>query len=165
MIEIKVEKCQFHFSYFVVKFGLFLGCSASKQTLDKTERHIKCKMSQSPKRKWIRPGTTRLELNDHVLRETFRNLNARDLCVVADVCSVFKQNAQAGFSMRYKGLHFIILIHNKKRLFYRFDANDIDLRLLAPALRHFRRSLSAINIWLDAYNHSLRILKLVTQYI
>lgn len=69
-------------------------------------RRIEIKMSNASEQQCINSANTILNLNDDVLRETFRNLNALELGAIADTCSAFKRNAQAEFSLRSKDLQF-----------------------------------------------------------
>lgn len=50
--------------------------------------------------KSTRPATTIDALNDHVLREVFTYSDDQDLFALADVCTIFKRNAQEVFSSR-----------------------------------------------------------------
>lgn len=109
---------------------------------------IKWRIEES---KW----TTILDLNDHVLLETFRNLGAGDVCAIADVCSTFKRNAQAEFMLWNKNLNFSTSAEC-----------NLHIRQLAPALRNFASSTAVIGISLTPAhrNQSPHVLKLIIKY-
>lgn len=91
---------------------------------------IELKMANQPKRMYDRSTTSIHELNDDVLRETFQHLSDDDLCVVAEVCSTFKRNAQAEFSSRYRNARFNVTSRTRE--------SEIGfLRRLDPMLRNF----------------------------
>lgn len=134
---------------------------------NKTQRHLEKEMSSQSEQKSIRSTTTTLDLNDDVLRETFRHLNASDLCAVADVCSAFKRNAQAEFSLRFTGLHFnaqVLIKDYDTDGDYKFNTATLQIRQLAPMLRNFGSSLNAIHICSPHVRWSHQITKLVAKY-
>lgn len=103
------------------------------------------------------------DLIDDVLREIFRNLNARDLCSVADVCSAFKRNAQTEFALRYKDLNFIPFRRDKDS--YDITTKTFHLRQMAPVLRNFGQSLNAIHIMAPmTTQHSHRMMEIIDQH-
>lgn len=71
------------------------------------------RLSSSPTMTARKP-TTILDLNDDILRGIFQFLDVLDLCVVADVCSAFKRNAQAEYSQQHKDERFEIQVQDKK---------------------------------------------------
>lgn len=75
------------------------------------EIHVEFERKMAPKNESAQPTptTTIADLNDDVLRKTFMYLGDNALCAVADVCSVFKRNAQKEFRLRSE---------SKKRLDY-----------------------------------------------
>lgn len=114
--------------------------------------------SYSAKRLCIRSTTTILELNDDVLSETFKHLNDRNLCVVADVCSTFKRNAQAEFASRYKKKYFILRVSVPAW-------GPIDFPPSLIAIRNFGRQINNLRIILHKpiANRSQTLMELVIE--
>lgn len=122
--------------------------------------------------------TTILDLNDHVLHEVFRNLTRNDLVAVADVCSKFKWNARAVFSLLYKDHRFIIYdIYDRQHsrsilrnfgpamsslevLFLRGKKGKCSQRLMELIAQHCGKSLIEIRLVYITFNSvSISILK------
>lgn len=87
-------------------------------------------------------STIILDLNDHVLRETFEYLNDFELCTVADVFSTFRRNAQAVFSLRYKQKRLTITV------WYYFNMLSTYLRPAYFILRNFGPFINSLNLQL-----------------
>lgn len=123
-------------------------------------------MSHPPKRNCIRPTTTYIDLNDDVLRVIFQNLNARDLCSVAELCSAFKRIAQEEFALRFKDLNFTFHVPSDAIGNYNLTMKKLHVRQLAPALRNFGSSLIEISININsALSHqSQQIMEMVIKY-
>lgn len=85
--------------------------------------------------------TTIYDLNDYVIRETFKNLNDLQLCAVADVCTNFKQNAQAVFSTRYKAKQFILSIRDNRKFGYFMEKEIQNSKFLMRKLGFFIKFL------------------------
>lgn len=64
--------------------------------------------SRGPTEVKMSTETSFIDLDDYVLRETFQNLDDVDLNTIANVCTWFKQNAQAVFSSRYQHKLFVL---------------------------------------------------------
>lgn len=109
--------------------------------------------SNSTKRMPIRSNTTIQDLNDKVLRETFRHLDSRGLCTVADVCSTFKKNAVAEFSAR----------QDREYVYLKFGAKSNSKQSLSM-LRNFGSVIRCLRIYLDRKVHSARITTFITQH-
>lgn len=145
--------------------------------VNKADNHKAIEMPLPLKRKCVRPTTSYLDLNDDVLREIFRNLDADDLCAVADLCSSFKRNAQAEFAQRYKDLRFDTDQHAAD---YVYDADNISnrcnsantirfqLKRMALILRNFGLSLTSLDIDLPLElrkrNQSQHVIEMVSIY-
>lgn len=105
--------------------------------------------SNSTNRMPIRSTTTIQDLNDDVLRETFR----RGLCTVADVCSTFKRNAVAEFSTRNKDEYIGLS----------FGGNGLSKQSL-PMLRDFGSVIRFLRVFFNGKVHSAQIVEFIVQY-
>lgn len=123
-------------------------------------------MSHLPAEIHDQPSTTTiLDLNDHVLRETFQNLSTLELAVIANVCSVFKRNAMAEFSHRYKDKSFDVEIYIEASKDFTVSDRENAIRLpiwqSSSILRNFGTLISSLrmvstcnnsdNHWLSQY--------------
>lgn len=81
-------------------------------------------------------------------------MNDEDLCIVADVCSSFRRNAQTEFSLRY----------NQKYIGYRIISREFS-RLLS-VLRHFGPQIRFLRIILhdSTPNSSQKLLEFIIRY-
>lgn len=134
-----------------------------KQDADKTE----FRMANRSERICVERSTTTIhELNDHVLCETFQHLDDRELCAVADVCSMFKRNVQAEFSWRYRNKRFHIETRSVTKKAQCVE-NQIDIRKLPPVLRNFGPVIKSFGLQLTSMSsmkHSKIILGLIFKY-
>lgn len=112
-----------------------------------------------------RKATTILDLNDDVLREIFQFFGVLDLCVVADVCSAFKRNAQAEYSQQYKGKRFEIQVQDK-RIRINHLRQNWSLRQLCSVLRNFGAFTSSYLIFEVSTHHTnmREVMQLINQY-
>lgn len=81
--------------------------------------------------------TTITDLNNDVLRDTFKCLSNSELNTVANVCYIFRWNAQAVFSKRYA--------HTS----YRFHIDESQFCQLHSTLRNFGRLINSMVISFD----------------
>lgn len=108
--------------------------------------------------------TTIYDLNDYVLRDIFDHFDDIDLCKIADVCSTFRRNAQATFSVHYKFVEYSFNSENNEE--YDCDTKKIDLHHLHSILRNFGQSIYSLGISLDdaVHNHSQKVMESIIQY-
>lgn len=105
------------------------------------------------------PRTTGiLDLNDDVLCETFRHLNALDLTVVADVCSAFKRNALAEFSKRYKFKCVPVGYHAN------WMRDSIYVWKIDHLLRNFGSLIRSLDIFCTGWFEQRKIMENIVRY-
>lgn len=112
--------------------------------------------------------TTIYDLNDYVLRHIFDYLDETDLCSVADVCSNFKQNAQAVFHTRFMWRSFIIGINRTENsgTDQLVGIREFRLRQVPALMRNFASLVYSMTIDLDesVQKYSLKIIELIIRY-
>lgn len=99
--------------------------------------------------------TTILNLNDHVLRETFKHLKVAELGVIADVCANLRMNARAAFPKR----KYLRIWRDHREL-------PIQLQQMHCTLRNFGSmvTLLDVTIWPQHCKQSLQIMGTIYQY-
>lgn len=96
---------------------------------------------------FIQPKTTIGDLNDHVVREVFANLDDFALFCIADVNTTFNRNARAVIALRYKHKRFHISIQEDN--ICKLSTEPTFERMQLPAstfLRNFGFSLNSLHI-------------------
>lgn len=101
------------------------------------------------------------DLNDDVLRRTFRHLDISDLCSVADVCKNFNQNARVVYLVRSKGGCFCVTA-NSINVEKMGKSERIRPRILFAVMRNFGNL--SIRLEEPAREQSARKLNLIGQY-
>lgn len=121
-------------------------------------------MSGRSKRRCIKPSAkTANKLCDDVLCDTFQHLSDYDLCAVAEVCSVFKRNAQAEFKSRWKNKRFAIeIVCNSDPYIYK---QMFRLRHVPSLFRNFGSLIKILEIdCVYISNKSEQVMKSIVQY-
>lgn len=124
--------------------------------------------SSEPDQERIESPSTIYDLNDHVLREAFQYFGDIDLCTIANVCTVFKRNAQAEFSLRYSDKCFAILIQEHVTSASRKNSNGIRVCQLSSVLRNFGSIMKSFKISLEnlgCYSSSIKRCSIVVARI
>lgn len=113
---------------------------------------------------FIQPTTTIEDLNDHVVREVFANLDDFALFCIADVSTTFNRNARALISTRYKHKRCHISIHKDESCKLPEEPHFERLRLPAPSfLRNSGMFVNSLHIHMSR-NCSHNMLELIHQY-
>lgn len=113
----------------------------------------------------VTPKMNVQDMDDHVLREIFEYLDVIDLTSIADVCSVFKRNAQTEFFVRYRTKPFYIEVRSND-VATDFKYNEIHLRRLPAIMRNFGTLIHTLEIVLceTARRWSPNVMELVSQH-
>lgn len=117
-----------------------------------------------------RKKTTIHDLDDHVLRLVFEHLEDFDLPAIANVCTTFKHNAQAVFSLRYKSRTYWFYPEGDDRFDLKGNLRERRVKDNLPKLRSILQNFGALINSLsigssgEDKNHSQEIMDWINRY-